>query len=201
MGDGEELEQSPERFFSAKSSWALDRQLERTRRRRLAQILAHQLGALLLSVLTLHARSQLLLRCFDATKASRHQSQGAALVALSDLMLSPIVGRLSDRFGRRPLMLMLPAVSFPLKFLAACWPSPGVLQLDRVIGDSLRTLCGTTMTMSCLADLYEGQRYAAALGYLQTATGLGMVLAPQLATIATLDFRLEGLGGDQRETC
>ena len=30
-------------------------------------------------------------------------------------------------------------VSFPLKFLAACWPSPGVLQLDRARGLGILT--------------------------------------------------------------
>lgn len=96
-------EKSPERFVSAKSSWALDELERSTRRRRLYQILAHQLGALLLSVLTLQPRLQLLEQRWgrNATKTSRHQSRGAILVALSDLFLSPLVGRLSDRFGRR----------------------------------------------------------------------------------------------------
>lgn len=178
-------EKSPERFVSAKSSWALDELERSTRRRRLYQILAHQLGALLLSVLTLQPRLQLLEQRWgrNATKTSRHQSRGAILVALSDLFLSPLVGRLSDRFGRRPVMLVLPAVSLPLKLLAACFPTPQLLQLDRVVGDSLRTLCGTTMTMSCLADLYQGQQYAVALGYLQSATGAAIILAPQLASM------------------
>jgi len=32
------------------------------------------------------------------------------------------------------LLILIAEVSFPLKFLAACWPSPGVLQLDRAGG-------------------------------------------------------------------
>lgn len=39
------------------------------------------------------------------------------------------------------------------------------------------------MTMSCLADLYQGQQYAVALGYLQSATGAAIILAPQLASM------------------
>lgn len=95
----------PEHFVSARS---VDEDSER-RRRRSCQILLHQLGALLLTVLTLHARTVLLRRRCDDTQVTRHVSRGTALVALGDLLLSPVVGRLSDRFGRRMLMLMLPA--------------------------------------------------------------------------------------------
>ncbi|CAJ1441459.1 unnamed protein product [Effrenium voratum] len=176
-----------ERFFSAHSSLALREgepglpDVDAARRRRLRQILAHQLAAISVSVLTLHARSQLLLRALGPDRVADVGGTGAFLVALSDLALSPVIGRVSDLVGRRPLMLLLPAVGLPTKLLAACWPRPALLQLDRVLGDSLRTLCGTTMTMTCLADLYHGQRYAAALGYLQTATGLGLALGPMLA--------------------
>ncbi|CAJ1406991.1 unnamed protein product [Effrenium voratum] len=175
------------RFFSAHSSLALREgepglpDVDAARRRRLRQILAHQLAAISVSVLTLHARSQLLLRALGPDRVADVGGTGAFLVALSDLALSPVIGRVSDLVGRRPLMLLLPAVGLPTKLLAACWPRPALLQLDRVLGDSLRTLCGTTMTMTCLADLYHGQRYAAALGYLQTATGLGLALGPMLA--------------------
>ncbi|CAK9109187.1 Polyubiquitin [Durusdinium trenchii] len=92
-------------------------------------------------------------------------------------------------------MISLPAITLPLKLLAAKFPTPRILQLDRVLGDSLRTLCGTTMTMSSLADLYQGQKYAAALGFLQTATGVGLVLGPQLSKL------LMGTGGQRPRLC
>eukprot|EP00913_Durusdinium_trenchii_P032539 g30462.t2 len=152
MASDEEM--PPERFFSAKSSWALDQLAEQKRRRCLWLILGHQVAALLLSSLTLQARPELLKA--NAFAVERHLNWGSGLVALSDLLLSPILGALSDRVGRRPLMISLPAITLPLKLLAAKFPTPRILQLDRVLGDSLRTLCGTTMTMSSLADLYQG---------------------------------------------
>ena len=36
-----------------------------------------------------------------------------------------------QQYQREDLLILIAEVSFPLKFLAACWPSPGVLQLDR----------------------------------------------------------------------
>eukprot|EP00933_Yihiella_yeosuensis_P053986 TRINITY_DN5230_c0_g1_i3.p1 TRINITY_DN5230_c0_g1~~TRINITY_DN5230_c0_g1_i3.p1 ORF type:complete len:447 (+),score=69.33 TRINITY_DN5230_c0_g1_i3:28-1368(+) len=156
----------------------------RTRLMRL--ILAHQLSTLSLSLLTMQPRMQLLRQAFDGDTAAtaRQIGRGAALVALSDLLLSPSAGAFSDRAGRKPLMLLAPAVALPLKLAAAIWPSAPVLLLERVLGDSLRTLGGTTMAYAALADLYTGQEYAAALSKVQAATGLGIILAPLVASAA-----------------
>eukprot|EP00439_Symbiodinium_sp_Y106_P048341 s1950_g6.t1 len=181
-----------ERFYTARSSLSLlsdeakgAAAENRKRRRSLAFILFHQLSAVALSILTLHARSQLLLKAFggDDARVARHVGVGSAMVSFLDLVLSPLAGRASDCFGRRPMMLLLPAVSLPLKLLSLSFPTALVLLVERVITDSLRTLCGTTMTMTCLADLYDGPGYTAALGSLNAATGAALVLAPQLATL------------------
>ncbi|CAE8632779.1 unnamed protein product [Polarella glacialis] len=158
---------------------------EESRRSRMKRlILLHQLSILSISLLTLQPRNELLLQAFggDTAATSRHIGRGAALVALSDFIISPSAGAFSDFYGRKPLMLLAPGIALPLKLATALMPTPAMLMLDRVLGDSLRTLGGTTMAYACLADLYSGPAYAAALGQLNAASGLGLVLAPLVAS-------------------
>lgn len=159
---------------------------EHLRRQRLMRIIfVHQLSTLSESLLTLQPRGQLLFQVLqgDTVAIARHINRGAFLVALSDLVLSPLVGSLSDRIGRRPFMLLTPAAVLPLKLLTALHPTASVLLLERVVCDALRTLGGTTMAYAYLADLWHGKEYTGALGQLNVATGLGIVVAPLLASM------------------
>lgn len=147
-------------------------------------ILAHQLSMVSVTLLTLQPRAQLLVEALqgDVAAVAWHMNRGAALVALSDFLLSPWVGALSDRIGRRPMMLLGPALSLPMKAAAALQPSIGMLLAERVVCDAMRTLGGTTMAYVCMADLYDGEAYTRALAWLGSASGLAMVLAPLVSS-------------------
>mmetsp|Transcript_69865 Transcript_69865/g.138247 ORF Transcript_69865/g.138247 Transcript_69865/m.138247 type:complete len:445 (-) Transcript_69865:39-1373(-) len=155
-----------------------------TRRSMLRLVMAHQLSTLSLSLLTMQARMQLLSVALsgDSRRVAKQVSRGAVFVALSDLLLSPTVGKLSDIIGRKPIMLLAPAVALPCKLLAAARPSVAVLLAERVFCDAFRTIGGTTMAYACICDLYHGEDFTKALGQLNSATGLGIVLAPLVAT-------------------
>jgi len=158
-------------------------EVEARERRMLHLVMGHQLCTLSTSLLTMQPRAQLLLKALggDSAAVAVQISRGAFLLALSDLLLSPSVGALSDRVGRKPLMLLAPAVALPLKLLAAARPSVAVLLVERVLGDAFRTLGGTTMAYACLCDLCKGEAYTVALGRVNAATGLGIVVAPLAA--------------------
>ncbi|CAK0882745.1 unnamed protein product [Prorocentrum cordatum] len=79
-------------------------------------------------------------------------------------------------------MLLAPGAALLLKLVGAIRPTAAVLLLEKVVSDSMRTLGGTTMTTSCFSDLFQGKAYTAALGQLTSATGLGIVGAPLLAS-------------------
>eukprot|EP00747_Dinoflagellata_sp_TGD_P185100 gnl/TRDRNA2_/TRDRNA2_41407_c0_seq1.p1 gnl/TRDRNA2_/TRDRNA2_41407_c0~~gnl/TRDRNA2_/TRDRNA2_41407_c0_seq1.p1 ORF type:complete len:426 (+),score=56.58 gnl/TRDRNA2_/TRDRNA2_41407_c0_seq1:133-1410(+) len=147
-------------------------------------VLAHQMSVTTLSMLTLQPRAKLLDQAHagDVAAIAQQVSQGAAVVALSDFLLSPSVGALSDRVGRRPLMLLAPAATLPLKAAATIWPSASMLLVERVACDALRTLGGTTMAYACLSDLYQGEAYTHALARLNGITGVAIVVAPLLAS-------------------
>jgi len=146
--------------------------------------MAHQLSTLSLSLLTMQARVQLLSVALsgDSLRVAKQVSRGAVFVALSDLLLSPTVGKLSDIIGRKPIMLLAPAVALPFKLLAAIRPSVSMLLAERVFCDAFRTIGGTTMSYACLCDVYHGEDFTKMLGKLNSATGLGIVLAPLVAT-------------------
>lgn len=148
-------------------------------------VLAHQLSTLSLSLLTLQPRAQLLMKAMngDIVEVGKQINRGAALVAFTDFLVSPSWGILSDHIGRRPLMLLAPAVALPLKMAGALWPTAPVLLAEKVASDALRTMGGSTMTSACLADLYKGDAYRKALGNLSSATGAGIVLAPLMASV------------------
>lgn len=156
-----------------------------SQRRVMRLVLGHQLSTLSLSLLTMQPRMQLLSKALsgDSTAVARQVNRGAALVALSDLLITPSVGALSDRVGRKPFMLLAPAVALPLKTAVAIWPSVTMLLVERVVCDAFRTLGGTTMSYACLCDRYHGEAYTKALGQLNSATGLGIVMAPLVASV------------------
>eukprot|EP00927_Polykrikos_kofoidii_P007654 TRINITY_DN13147_c1_g1_i1.p1 TRINITY_DN13147_c1_g1~~TRINITY_DN13147_c1_g1_i1.p1 ORF type:complete len:504 (-),score=76.19 TRINITY_DN13147_c1_g1_i1:119-1630(-) len=147
-------------------------------------IFAHQLSAVSISLLTFQSRAQLLAEAVkgDVSIVARQINHGAAAVALSDFLLSPMVGAASDRFGRKPFMLLAPAVALPLKALVVWNPTVLVLLLERCMSDAFRTLGGTTMSCASLSDIFTGERYTAALSRLNSASGLAIVLAPLVAS-------------------
>eukprot|EP00929_Paragymnodinium_shiwhaense_P087554 TRINITY_DN47701_c0_g1_i1.p1 TRINITY_DN47701_c0_g1~~TRINITY_DN47701_c0_g1_i1.p1 ORF type:complete len:475 (-),score=115.74 TRINITY_DN47701_c0_g1_i1:33-1457(-) len=153
---------------------------EARRRRAAIAVLAHQLSTVSLSLLTLQPRQQLLAEAVggDSVKLASYMNRSTAILAFSDFLASPHLGALSDRIGRRPLMLLAPVVTLPLKSLAAVRPTAFVLMLERIITDGLRTLCGTTLVCSSLADLYEGKAFTEAMVRVNSASGLAIVLAP-----------------------
>merc|ERR1719223_2511579 len=159
-------------------------QNDRHQQHMLRLVLGHQLSTLSLSLLTMQARVQLLSVAFsgDSQKVAKQVSRGAVFVAFCDLLLSPTVGKLSDIIGRKPIMLLAPAVALPFKLLAAIRPSSTVLLAERVFCDAFRTIGGTTMSYACLCDLYKGEEFTKALGQVNSATGLGIVFAPLVAT-------------------
>ena len=89
---------------------------------------------------------------------------------------SPIVGSLSDRFGRRPLVL-LSNFGLGLDYLVMAWaPTLNWLFLGRIV--SGLTSSSIPTAMAYMADVTPRERRAAAFGMLNAAFGAGFVLGP-----------------------
>jgi DHA1 family tetracycline resistance protein-like MFS transporter len=113
----------------------------------------------------------------------------ASLYAAMQFLFAPVLGSLSDRFGRRPILLFSLLGSGLDYFAMALSPTLALLFLTRAING----LTGASMTVAnaYTADVTTPARRAAAFGLLGAAFGLGFVLGPLLGgTLGNIDIRL-----------
>jgi MFS transporter, DHA1 family, tetracycline resistance protein len=102
--------------------------------------------------------------------------------ALMQFVFSPVQGALSDRFGRRPLILMS---NFGLGLdyvLMALAPSLIWLFVGRVISGI--TAASISTAYAYIADVTPGEKRAARFGLLGVAFGAGFVFGPALGGLA-----------------
>jgi MFS transporter, DHA1 family, tetracycline resistance protein len=101
--------------------------------------------------------------------------------AVMQFFFSPMLGSLSDRFGRRPVIL-LSNFGLGLDYLVmALAPTLGWLFVGRVISGV--TSASIPTAMAYIADVTPQQKRAAAFGMVSAAFGLGFVLGPALGGI------------------
>ena len=112
----------------------------------------------------------------DTGRAAQVYGLMGTLWALMQFVCSPIQGALSDRFGRRPVVL-LSNVALGLDYvLMALAPSIGWLFLGRMISGMAASSFSTAGAY--VADVTPIERRAAAFGKVGAAFGLGFVLGP-----------------------
>lgn len=101
-----------------------------------------------------------------------------ATYAAMQFLASPVLGNLSDRFGRRPVLLVsLFGASIDYLFMAFA-PSLKFLFVGRVISG----LTGASMTVanSFMADISDDSNRSANFGLIGAAFGLGFIVGPLL---------------------
>ena len=114
----------------------------------------------------------------DTSGAAKMLGLFGTVFAAMQFFFSPIVGSLSDRHGRRPLVL-LSNFGLGLDYLLMAWaPTLNWLFLGRVI--SGLTSSSIPTAMAYMADVTPRERRAAAFGMLISAFGVGFVLGPAI---------------------
>ncbi|HEX9035466.1 MAG TPA: MFS transporter [Ktedonobacterales bacterium] len=101
--------------------------------------------------------------------------------ALAQFLFTPIVGALSDRFGRKPvivLSLLIEALSFALTALAG---SLWLLLAARFIGGLGASNIGTAQAV--IADTTAPEGRARGMGMIGAAIGLGFVVGPAIGGV------------------
>jgi DHA1 family tetracycline resistance protein-like MFS transporter len=119
-----------------------------------------------------------------------------ASYAAASLIGSPILGRLSDRYGRRPILLLsvfgtllgflLLGFAAPLGEALARWLAPsaaktfvlGALFLSRIL-DGV-TAGNITVAQAYISDVTDEKNRAKGLGLIGAAFGLGFIIGPAL---------------------
>jgi len=103
------------------------------------------------------------------------------LFAGMQFFFSPVLGSLSDRYGRRPVVL-LSNFGLGLDYLLMAWaPALSWLFLGRVI--SGLTASSIPTAMAYMSDVTPREKRAAAFGMLSAAFGIGFVLGPAVGGI------------------
>jgi DHA1 family tetracycline resistance protein-like MFS transporter len=101
--------------------------------------------------------------------------------SLTQLLCAPLLGRLSDRLGRRPVLLASIAGSAVCYVIFALAPSYAVLLLARALSGV--AAANYAIAQAYMADVSSPAERSKAMGLVGAAFGLGFVLGPALGGI------------------
>lgn len=106
-----------------------------------------------------------------------------AVFSIFQMLCSPFWGRLSDRHGRRPVLLLSLLGSALSYFMFALADSYAVLLLSRILAG----VCGANLTaaQAYIADVTDEKDRTAGMGLVGMAFGLGFAFGPVLGGGAT----------------
>ena len=114
----------------------------------------------------------------DTPSAAKMFGLFGTVFALMQFVFSPVLGVLSDRFGRRPVIL-LSNLGLGLDYIVmALAPTLGWLFLGRVISGV--TAASISIGTAYISDITPQEKRAEAFGMIGAAFGVGFVLGPAL---------------------
>ncbi|MES2899244.1 MAG: MFS transporter [Pseudomonadota bacterium] len=113
----------------------------------------------------------------------------AAVFGLMQFLFMPMLGAISDRVGRRPVLLYSMG-GMCLNFLLTAWaPNLALLFLGRVIGGM--SSASMSVASAYAADISTGENRAKSFGKVGAAFGLGFICGPMLGgVLGSVDLRL-----------
>jgi DHA1 family tetracycline resistance protein-like MFS transporter len=118
------------------------------------------------------------LKNVDISTAAKYGSYLTAVYAVTQFLFSPVLGNLSDKYGRRPVLLFsLFGFGIDYIFLALA-PSYGWLFIGRIIAG----ITGSSFTTAAayIADISTAETRAKNFGMIGAAFGLGFIIGPVL---------------------
>src|SRR3989449_10049138 len=125
----------------------------------------------------------------EMTNAAKWSARFAVVFALMQFLFSPWLGVLSDRFGRRPIIL-LSNLGLGLDYIVmAISPTIGWLFVGRVISGI--TASSIPTAMAYIADVVPKEKRAGAFGMIGVAFGVGFILGTGIGgPLGDIDVRL-----------
>ncbi|HTI13149.1 MAG TPA: MFS transporter [Dictyobacter sp.] len=105
------------------------------------------------------------------------------IYALAQFIFTPLLGSLSDRYGRRPIILWSLLIEALSLVLTAVSGSFAMLLLARAIGGLGASNIGSAQAV--VSDVTSNSNRAKGMGYIGAAIGAGFVLGPALGGLLT----------------
>lgn len=116
-------------------------------------------------------------------KATTYSGWMMTLYALMQFIFSPVLGGISDRYGRRPVLLLsLLGLGIDYLFLSVAHTLT-LLFVGRIIAG----ICGASFTTSFayIADVSPAEKRAQYFGMMGAAFGVGFIIGPVLGALAS----------------
>ncbi len=111
-----------------------------------------------------------------------------SLYAALQFLASPVLGTLSDRYGRRPVLLVSLAGGM-IDYAFMAW-APGFWWLFLGRGIAGLTAANAAVATACLADITPAERRTRAFGLLSACFGVGFILGPVIGgMLGTISLR------------
>ena len=121
-----------------------------------------------------------------------------ASYSVMQFLFAPLWGRLSDRIGRRPVLLLSTAgaaMSYALFGVACRYPGSTGLWL-LLVSRIFAGICGANITVAqaYIADITPPEKRSAKMGLIGMAFGLGFIFGPAIGGIIYKHFGITGPG-------
>ncbi len=106
-----------------------------------------------------------------------------AIYSIAQFFATPIIGKLSDRFGRKPLLIISLAGTIVANFIAGTASTAAVLFFARFL-DGI-TGGNTSVAQAIITDISKPEERARAFGLFGASLGVGFVMGPLISFYAT----------------
>ena len=122
----------------------------------------------------------------DLARAAQWGGYLSLVYALMQFVMMPVIGALSDRFGRRPVLLIsMAAYAFDFLIMAIA-PMIGVILVARILAGAFAATFSTANAY--IADISPPEKRAANFGLMGAAFGLGFIIGPGIGGVLGEEF-------------
>ncbi len=144
---------------------------------------------------------------------SRHYGAGGFVIgtiiasySAMQFLFAPILGRLSDRIGRRPVILFSTAgaaLSYVLFAIGSGFGNHAIALWALLISRIFAGICGGNITVAqaYIADITPPENRSKRMGLIGVAFGLGFVFGPAISGVALILFGATGPGWTAAALC